>query len=84
LHKKIHVVFISPDLQKYDFLPLGDFQTHRTNYLIDIFAENHPSIFRRTDNVIQQESNVMALADVLAHPSILSVLRGKPRGMYPP
>ena len=72
LHQKMHVVFVSPNLQKRYLEPLADFQADFFELLINWRREHGSSVLCWTDDVIHQYRDVMTFVDVLAHPHILA------------
>lgn len=72
LHQKMHVVFVRPDLQKRNLIPLADFQTNFFQLLINRRRKNGSAVLRRTHDVIHQDRDVMTFVDEPAHSHILA------------
>ena len=71
----MNMVLIHPNLKKYDFIPLCDFQANFLEFLIDLFRENHLSVFRRTNKVVQKNRYIVLFVDIFAHLPILGKLK---------
>src|SRR5258708_7988534 len=52
LHETMNMIPICTDLQKDDFVALGDIQTHRFQDLINFFTEDDSSVFRWTYEMV--------------------------------
>lgn len=81
------MVPIRPDLQENHLVPLRYFYADLAQHLIDMLAEDDPSIFRRTYHMIEQHRNIVTPMKILAFcqsPPLSKVLeRSKLRRMYP-
>jgi len=80
LHQKMNMVFVGTNLQKFHLIPISDRKTDLLQYFVDVWIENRSPIFRRKHQVIQQDRDIVALLNVLAHGPIL---RRKRRGIRP-
>ena len=67
LHQKIHLVFVSTYLDKRNFIAVADFHTHLFEFLVYLRTENHSTVLRWANDVIQKYRNVMALMNDSAH-----------------
>lgn len=49
------MVFVSPDLDERDLVPLTDFQARLLELLVNFPAEDHPPVLGRADDVVEQD-----------------------------
>ena len=76
----MNMVLIHSYLQKLYLVSLLDFQTYIANYPIYLLIKHCAPVLRWKHHVVQQHRNIVALVNVLAHPS---TLRPKGRGINP-
>ena len=69
LNEKVHVVFIRADLQENNRIPFGDVQTDLFEYCIDFRTKHNPAILGRTDDMVDQDGNVVPLMTIVTHAS---------------
>jgi hypothetical protein len=69
LDEEMLVILVGPYLQKDDLIPLSNFQTDLFEHPIYLGVEPHSTVLGRTHNVIDQDRNIMALMQILAHTS---------------
>ena len=67
LHEEVHVVPVGPDLQKRDVVPGGNVQADVPKGRVHLGGEHRPAILRRTDQMVEQEGDIVAPVDVFAH-----------------
>ena len=67
LHQKVHMVEVAADLDELDLVAFGDLQADVPQRVVDCRVEDHTAVLRRTDEVVEQERDVVALMDVAAH-----------------
>lgn len=79
LDEKVNVVIISSYFNKVYFIPFRNAQANRFERFCHRVSQNLPAILGWTDNVIQNESFIVSLVDVLPHTSILAHRAGAPR-----
>ena len=80
LNQKMNMIFVRPNLQKFDLVALRNPKTYLFQNLINPIVKYSSTILRRKHQVIQQHRYVMTLMDILAHPQSL---RRKRRGIQP-
>ena len=61
LNQKVDVIFVRPNLQKLHLVALRDCQADRLEFLINAFVKHHASVFRRKNQVVQQNRDIVAL-----------------------
>ena len=66
------MILVGADLDERDLVPLADLQTRLLEFLVDLRREDDPPVLGRADEVVQQDRDVMALVDELAHPHTLT------------
>lgn len=69
LDQEMDMIVIGADLQKHEFIPFGNLQTDLFEHGIHGAIKDHTSVLGRADHVINQDRNIMALVQVLAHVS---------------
>ena len=69
LDQEMDMIVIGTDFQKHDFIPFGNLQTDLFEHSIHGGIKDHTSVLGRAYHVINQDRNVMALVQVLAHTS---------------
>lgn len=74
------MVFIGSYLQKVDLPPQRNAQTGGFQGLGDQFGQHIPTVFCRTDYMVEQEGFVVTFYLVVAHPAILP--RSKLAGQF--
>ncbi len=67
LHEKVYMVVVSADFEKLDLIAFLDFKAHIAQRLIDHRVKDDQSVLGWTDEVIEQDRDVMAFVDVAAH-----------------
>jgi len=63
------MIFIRTNFQENNCLPFGDVQTDLFENRINTGVEHDAAIFRRTDQMIHQDGDMVALMDIFAHTS---------------
>src|ERR1035438_6765647 len=66
LNQKMDMILVSANLQKMNIIPFLNFQTHVFQSLINCFTEDHPTIFGRTNKMVQQYRYIMRFMYVFA------------------
>ena len=61
------VVFVSTDFEKMYLVPFFYLETCLFDYLIHLFINNHTSILGGKYDVVQENGDVVAFVDELAH-----------------
>ena len=69
LDQEMHVVAIRADLDEADLIAGGDLQANLPQNTLYCVIENDTPIFGRTDRVIQQNGNIVALVNIRAYAS---------------
>src|SRR5665213_1990564 len=67
LHQKMNMIFVCSNFQKMYLKPAFNVFAHFYQTLFNIFRQNTSPIFYRTNQMIQQQSFVMPLMNMLAH-----------------
>lgn len=73
----MHMILIRPDLQKLYLISILQFDAHILQFLVYTIVEDNTSIFCWKHQMIDQNSNIMTLMDILTH---INILRRKRRG----
>ena len=71
LHEEVHVVPVGPDLQKGNVVPGGNVQADVPEGRVHLGGEHRPAILRGTDQMVEQDGDIVAPVDVFAHASSL-------------
>jgi hypothetical protein len=66
LDEKVHVILVGSNFEVPQFVTLFDFEADILEGDFRLLRENIPTVFGRTDEVVEKECNVMALVYVLA------------------
>ena len=66
LNQKMNMIFVSPNLQKVNFIPLLNFKTDGFHRHINSFAKNHSSILSWTNKMVQEYRNIVRFMYVFA------------------
>ncbi len=72
LDEKMHMVFVSSDLNKMDFVPLLDLQTYFLKRVLHVLCKDFPSMLRGAHNVVEKKGLVVVFKDMFTHSSILT------------
>lgn len=84
LDEEVDVILVGPDLEEVELVPLLELQTDVFELLVDGGGvEDHPSVLGNTDEVVEQDGDVMTLVKIDTHLSSVSFGRSKLRGMDP-
>jgi len=67
LYKEMNMVSIGSYFNKYHIESFPNFKTDVFYFIINILAENHFPVFCRTNKMIQQDRNIVAFVNILAH-----------------
>ena len=67
LHEEVHVVPVGPDLQKRNIVPGSNFQADVPEGRVHLGGEHRPAILRRTDQMVEQDGDIVAPVDVFTH-----------------
>ncbi len=81
LHEEVHVVPVRPDLQERDLVPRRDLEADVSEHLVHVRRDHCAPVLRRTDDVVQQDGDVVAAVDVLTHTPSLSQPDAESRGV---
>lgn len=68
----MHMVFVSANLDERYLVAFADFQTGLFELLVNFPAKDYSPVLGRTDNVIEQQRDIMTLMDILAHSASIS------------
>jgi len=68
LHQKMQVFLIHPNLQKLALITHRYLQINNPNHSFNLSVKDHSPVFGWTNNVINQDRNVVSLVYVFAHP----------------
>ena len=71
LNEKVDMVFICPNLHEMDLMSFPYPRTYLLQSIFDFFRKDLPPVFRRADDVVEQEGLVVSLENMFAHPFIL-------------
>ena len=63
------MIFIRANLQKNNRLAFGNVQTDLFEHRINPGVKHDTSVFRRADQMIHEDGDVVALMDIFAHTS---------------
>ena len=63
------MIFIRANLQENNRLAFGNVQTDLFEHRIHAGIKHHTAIFGRTDQMIHQDGDIVALMDIFAHTS---------------
>src|SRR5688572_3718071 len=88
LHQKMNVIPIGANLQKANFVSLGDLQAYIPKRRVHLRVKDHTPIFGGADQMVEQDRDVVAFVDVgwLGHTLSVSYSyksRSKLRGIKP-
>ena len=72
------MIHVCPDFDKAKFVAGLDFQADLFQGFFHGFGKGFSSVFHRTDQVVEEEGFVMALADVITHPMMLHLREPTP------
>ena len=67
LHEEVHMVSVGPDLQKRNVIPGGNLQTDVPEGRVHLGGEHRPAVLRGTDQMVEQDGDIVAPVDVFAH-----------------
>ena len=67
----MNMILVSSNLQKAHFVPLCNRQAHFLDHSINILVKNRPPVFRSKNQMVEQNRDIVALVDVLAHRSTI-------------
>ena len=71
LNEEMHVILIGSNLHKMNLVSFRNAHADLLQGILDCFGECLPPILRRAYYVVEEESLVVLLVDMFAHPSIL-------------
>ena len=63
------MIFIRANLQENNRIAFGNVQTNFFEHCINTGVKHNTSIFGRTDQMVHQDGNIVALMDIFAHTS---------------
>jgi hypothetical protein len=63
------MIFICANLQENNCIAFGNVQTDLFKHRINTGVKHNTSIFGRTDQMVHQYGNIVALMDIFAHTS---------------
>ena len=78
LDEEMDMIHVCPDFDKAKFVAGLDFQADLFQGFFHGFGKGFSSVFHRTDQVVEEEGFVMALADVITHPMMLHLREPTP------
>jgi len=78
LGQKMNMVLIRTDFQKLHLVTLLDFKTHIPQHDVHVLIDHSSTVIGWKNQTVKQYRNVMALVNILTHPTIL---RRKRRGI---
>jgi len=82
LYQEMHMILIRANFEKLHLVACLKLDTDVFQNHVDILVEYRTPIFRREHKMVEQNCDVVALMDILAHTCILQ-LRRKRRGIGP-
>jgi len=80
LHEEVHVIPVRPNLQKRDLVPCGNLQTDVPEDRVHLCREHGPAVLRGTDDMVEQNGDIVAAVDVLTHVPQLTTPDAASRG----
>lgn len=81
LHEEVHVVSVRPDLQERNLIPDRDLEADVSEHLVYVRRDHRTPVLRRTDDVVEQDGDVVAAVDALTHTPSLSQPDAASRGV---
>ncbi len=72
LHEEMYMIAIRSNLQKCDLIAFANLQANFLELLVNRRCKDRSSVLRWTDDVIQQNRDVVTLMDEAAHPHSLT------------
>jgi hypothetical protein len=63
------MIFVRANLQEKNRLPFGNLQTHLFQHGIHVGVKHDASILGRTDQMVHQDGDIVALMHIFAHTS---------------
>ena len=67
LHEEVHVVPVGPDLQKRNIVPGSNVQADVPEGRVHLGGEHRPAVLRRTDQMVEQDGDIVTPMDMFAH-----------------
>ena len=81
LHQEVYVVPVRADLQERDLVPGRDLEADVSEPRVHVRRDHRTPVLRRTDDVVEQDGDVVAAVDVFTHPPSLSQPDAASRGV---
>jgi hypothetical protein len=78
LEQEMNMVFLNPNLNENNLVPLRNLQTYILENQIYLFRKHNPPVLGRTHQMIQQYRHVTLLMDIFTHTIMLTSLK-KPK-----
>jgi len=67
LNEKMNMILITAYLKKYCIISFGNFKTDMYQVLVNVLIKNDFPLFGGTNQMINQDRNVMGFPDILVH-----------------
>ena len=67
----MNMILICSDLQKLHLIPFPNFKADFLEHSINLLVKYSPSVFRGKNQVVEQNRNIVAFVDILAHSSTI-------------
>ena len=72
LYEEMHMILVCANLKKVQFIPFSDLKTRCFDAGVYLLIKHHLAILRRTDQVIDEHTDVVALVQIDTHRSTLT------------
>jgi hypothetical protein len=77
------VILVRSDLEEVDVVSFRDVEAGILDGLVNLFRNHDASVFYRTDDVIDETTDIMTFVEVEAHARIVSYSAAELRGIDP-
>lgn len=77
------MVFVRPYFQKAQLVSVSHFFADGFYLLVYLGGENYLSVFSWTNEMIDEDADIVAFVDIDTHIRYYTLFRGKPRGIDP-
>ena len=78
LEQKVHMILVSANLDKTNFVALLDLLANVFQSTLDRFGKGFFPVFHGTDQVVEKQRLIVMLGDVFAHPTMLHLREPTP------
>jgi hypothetical protein len=83
LYKEVRVILVRSDLEEVDVVSFRDVKAGILDGLVDLFRNHDTSVFYRTDDVIDETTDILTFVEVEVHAWIVSYSAAELRGIDP-